>query len=99
MARWLEENIGLLERDYVLLKVDDVRDERGRDVAGQIASRREHFGVPFHAIFDVNENLLIDSESAIGNIGHAASFEGHRHLRKMLIQTRTTLLTRNWTGL
>jgi hypothetical protein len=34
---------------------------------------------------------LIDSEGPTGNIGHPSSFEGRRHLRRMLIETMTSL--------
>ncbi len=90
-TRWLDDNHELLERDYVLLKIDNVRDEHGPEVTEQIVSNRERFGVPFHAIFDADEKLLIDSEGRTGNIGHPGSFEGLRHLRKMLAETRATL--------
>ena len=48
--------------------------------------------MPFHAIFDTEEQLLIDSESPVGNIGHPSSFERRRHLAGMLSQTRKTLV-------
>jgi hypothetical protein len=59
--------------------------------SNRIVSNREHFGVPFHAIFDARGQLLIDSESPVGNIGHPSSFEGRRHLTKMLGETRQKL--------
>ena len=80
-----------LERDYVLLKVDNVRDRHGAEIAKRVVSGRKHFGVPFHTIFDDNERLLIDSESPVGNIGHPSSVEGRRHLSKMLRETRKNL--------
>jgi hypothetical protein len=90
-SRWLDDNRELLERDFVLLKIDDVRDLHGIEVAARIASKREHYGVPFHAIFDAQERLLIDSESPAGNIGHPSNFEGRRHLTRMLRETRNIL--------
>jgi hypothetical protein len=91
LSRWMDDNRELLERDYVLLKIDSVRDKHGVEVANLIVSNREHFGVPFHTIFDANERLLIDSESSVGNIGHPSSFEGRRHLTRMLRETRKSL--------
>jgi hypothetical protein len=90
-SRWLDDNRELLERDYVMLKIDNVRDKHGTEVAGRIVSNREHFGAPFHTIFDADEQLLIDSESPVGNIGHPSSFEGRRHLAKMLRETSKNL--------
>ncbi|MEX2137857.1 MAG: M56 family metallopeptidase [Pirellulales bacterium] len=91
LSRWIDDNRELLQRDYVLLKIDNVRDKHGVEVANRIVSNREHFGVPFHTIFEANERLLIDSESSVGNIGHPSSYEGRRHLTKMLHETRKNL--------
>jgi|GEM_PF-858361 len=91
LSRWLDENREQLERDYVLLKIDNVRDKHGLEMANRIVSDREHFGIPFHAIFDAQETLLIDSEGPTGNIGFPSGIEGQRHLRKMLSETKTNL--------
>jgi hypothetical protein len=91
LSRWLDDNRTLLERDYVLLKIDNVRDKHGTEIAKRITSDRDHFGVPFHTIFAADETVLIDSEGPIGNIGHPASSEGRLHLRKMLTQTKRNL--------
>ena len=91
LSRWLDDNREQLERDYVLLKIDDVRDRHGVEIANRIVSNRDHFGVPFHGIFNAREKLLIDSEGPTGNIGHPSSFEGRRHLRRMLVETKTSL--------
>jgi len=92
MARWLDDNRELLERDYVLLKIDNMRDEHGHEVAKRIVSNRRNFGVPFHAIFNADEELLVDSESPVGNIGYPSNYEGRRHVTKMLSDTRSDLL-------
>lgn len=91
LSRWLDDNRVQIERDYVLLKIDDVRDAHGVDVAKRIVGNRKGSGVPFYAIFDANEQLLIDSEGPLGNIGFPSSFEGHRHLTRMLRETRRNL--------
>jgi hypothetical protein len=90
-SRWIDDHRELLERDYVLLKIDDVRDRHGAEVAKRIISNRENYGVPFHTIFESDERLLIDSEAPDGNIGHPSSFEGRLHLKKMLNETRQKL--------
>jgi hypothetical protein len=90
MARWLDNQQVLLEKDYVMLKIDDVRDLNGRDVAERLTGGQQH-GVPFHAIFDSNGELLIDSAGPLGNIGHPSNVEGKKHLRKMLHETRKNL--------
>jgi thioredoxin family protein len=90
MARWLDDQKEILEQDYVLLKIDDVRDLHGHEVAKRLTGG-ENFGVPFHAIFDPDAKMLINSEAPIGNIGHPSGFEGKKHLRKMLTETRSKL--------
>jgi hypothetical protein len=90
-ARWLDDNREQLARDYVLLKIDNMRDEHGQEIAQRIVSNRGDFGIPFSAIFDADEKLLVDSEGPLGNIGHPSGYEGRRHLNKMLRDTRLNL--------
>jgi hypothetical protein len=90
LSRWLDDQKTLLDEDYVFLKIDDVRDLHGNEVAERL-ERGEGHGVPFHAIFDSNGKLLITSEGALGNIGHPSGVEGKKHLRKMLLETRDKL--------
>lgn len=91
LSRWIDDHRELLERDYVMLKIDDIRDLHGAEVASRIDSNREQHGIPFYTIFDADERPLINSESPVGNIGHPSSFEGRRYLTKMLDQTRRKL--------
>ncbi len=90
LARWLDDQKELLEQDYVFLKIDDVRDLHGAEVAKRLPRSRGQ-GVPFHAIFAAEGKMLITSESPLGNIGHPSGFEGKKHLRKMLLATRSRL--------
>jgi hypothetical protein len=90
MTRWLDDQKMLVEKDYVVLKIDDVRDIHGVEVADRLL-RRQQAGVPFHAIFDASGTLLIDSIGPTGNIGHPSGFEGMQQLRKMLSTTRQNL--------
>lgn len=90
MARWLDDNQELLSKDYVMLKIDNVRDENGTDAAERLTRGGQH-GVPFHVIFDANQEVLVDSEGPLGNIGHPSGFEGKAHVRKMLLETRRRL--------
>ena len=83
-------NAPLLEKDYVMLKIDDVRDKNGNDVAQRLY-RGQRGGVPFHAIFDASGMMLIDSVGPLGNIGHPSGPEGKQQLRKMLLNTRQDL--------
>ena len=90
LSRWLDDQRALLEKDYVMLKIDDVRDKNGNDVAQRLY-RGQGRGVPFHAIFDASGMMLIDSVGPLGNIGHPSGPEGKQQLRKMLLNTRQDL--------
>ena len=91
LARWLDDHNELLEQDYVLLKIDDCRDLHGDEVAKRLTGGEGRYGIPFHAIFDSDGRMLINSNSPIGNIGYPSGFEGKKHLRKMLMETRSRL--------
>ncbi len=90
LARWIDDQRGRLEKDYIMLKIDDVRDQNGAAVAERL-TRGESYGVPFHAIFDEEGAMLINSNGPLGNIGYPCDFEGKTHLRKMLLQSRRQL--------
>lgn len=98
LSKWLDDHRVLLERDYVLLKVDDVRDLGGGEIFQRLANN-EFVGVPFFAIYDQDENLVVDSKGPLGNIGFPGSYEGRRHLETMLERTRTSLSDEEISGL
>jgi hypothetical protein len=88
LARWLDDERELLNKDYVILKIDNLRDENTARVAERI-TRGELYGV--YAIFDSNGNMLIDNEGPLDKIGYPGDIEGKKHLRKMLLATRQKL--------
>lgn len=90
LTRWLDRQRELLKKDYVLLKVDSFLDRNGGQVAERLTQGRQ-VGIPFHGIFDPGGELLIDSDGPVGNIGYPSSYEGKKHLREMLHQTRGRL--------
>lgn len=90
MTRWLDEQRQLLEKDFVLLKIDESNDLNAAEVTELITGGKEG-GIPFHAIVDPAGKRLIDSEGPSGNIGNASGDEGKRHLRRMLTETRQRL--------
>ncbi len=83
LSRWIDDHREVLEKDFILLKIDDVRDVNGRAIAERLKKGRR-VGVPFHAMFDANEQLLADSYGPLGNIGMMSGLEGKRHFKKML---------------
>ncbi len=60
-----------------MLKIDDFADENGIAVAKRITGGGR-FGIPFLAIFDRDEMLVIDSDSPLGNIGFPSGYEGSK---------------------
>jgi hypothetical protein len=90
LSRWLDDQHDLLEKDFVMVKIDDFHDLNGKQVAERLTHGKHH-GVPFHAIFDPGGDLLIDSAGPLGNIGYPSDFEGKKQLRKMLLTTRHIL--------
>ena len=90
LARWMDSQRSLLEKDYVFFKFDDVRDTHGIELAGSLGFSSH--GVPCHAILDADGNELANSISPLGNIGGPdASPEFANHLRKMLNASRQRL--------
>ncbi|WP_146395982.1 thioredoxin family protein [Pseudobythopirellula maris] len=90
MTRWLDDHRAVLEKDYVLLKIDRGLDTNGGEAAGRVTRGGQH-GIPFHAIFGAGGELLVDSEGPLGNIGSPDGFEGKNHLREMLLATRVRI--------
>jgi len=90
LARWLDDHREILDKDYVMLKIDEYANENGVDLAKRI-TRGDSFGIPFFAIFDKDELLVVDSDSPLGNIGFPSGYEGSKHLRTMLLASRGSL--------
>ena len=90
LARWLDDHREILDKDYVMLKIDEYANDNGVDLAKRI-TRGGSFGIPFFAIFDKDELLVVDSDSPLGNIGFPSGYEGSKHLRKMLLASRGSL--------
>lgn len=93
LSRWLDEHRELLEKEFVMLKIDDVRDRHGRELAERITAGRR-VGVPFFAFYNADEQVLADSYGPTGNIGFMLGYESKRHFRKMLEET-CQVLTEN----
>jgi len=83
LSRWIDEHRQILEKQFVFVKVDDVREENGIEVAKRVTGDR-HFGIPFVAIMSPAGEVLIDGEGPLGNIGFPSDFESSQHLRKMI---------------
>ena len=83
LSRWIDDHREVLEKDFILLKIDDFGDLNGQTIAERL-TRGRPVGVPFHAMFDANEKPVTDSYGPLGNIGFMSGLEGKRHFKKML---------------
>lgn len=90
LNRWLDEHREVLEKEFVMLKIDNVRDENGQEITDEITGGHL-VGVPFFAFYDADEKMLIDSRGPTGNIGFMSGYESKRHFRKMLGKVRQVL--------
>ena len=83
LNRWLDDHRELLEKEFVMLKIDDIRDLNGTELAKEITAGKP-FSIPFYAFYDGQQERLVTSEGPLGNIGFASGFDSKRHFRKML---------------
>lgn len=91
MANWLEEHRTFIEKAFVLVEIDSVRDLYGLEVAEQL---KQHGGIPWHVMLDEAGEILVTSEAPIGNIGSPdPSPESLEHMRHMFTEAASHLLT------
>lgn len=86
LARWMDDQHALLEKDYVLVKVLGAVDKNAEVVAPLLPGSQSE-GIPFHSITEPDGKVLITSRGPLGNIGMPSEPEGIRHLTKMLEST------------
>ncbi len=90
LARWLDDQHAILDREYVFVKLLAGIDEHVGDVLENLHQRKGG-GIPWFAIIDPNGKILTTSETRDGNIGFPDDREGKAHLRQMLQQTARKL--------
>ena len=81
LARWLDDNKETLDKEFVMLKIDDYYDLNGVEISKRLTLGKP-FGIPFHAIYSPDGTMIIDSAGPLGNIGHPSGDEGKKQLRK-----------------
>jgi hypothetical protein len=79
----------LFDKDYVILKLLQGRDQHSSEVMKQLNQR--DFGIPWMAITDADGTILATSDGPLGNIGHPTTVEAIRHVRDMLKRTASRL--------
>ncbi len=90
LNRWLDDHRELLDKEFVMLKIDDVRDLHGLEIAKEITGGQS-YSVPFFGFYNGDEKMLVNSVGPIGNIGFMSGYESKRHLRRMLEQGKRRL--------
>jgi hypothetical protein len=85
LARWMDDQHAILEKDYVIVKVMGGLDTHADEVIKTLD--RPQSGIPWYAITDVDGKILTNCESSLGNIGMPSSIEDIRHFRRMLTDT------------
>ena len=86
LARWMEDQHALLEKDYVVVKLLQGLD-KGAWEAREELKQSKYGGIPWMAIAEPDGTLLVTSDGPLGNIGFPSGFEDLRHLRDMLSRT------------
>jgi uncharacterized GH25 family protein len=84
LSRWIDDHRETLEKEFVMLKIDE-RDQNRLEIAKEMTGGEPH-GIPFFAFYSSDQSLLINSVGSTGNIGSISGFEGKRHFRRMLEQ-------------
>lgn len=90
LARWIDRHKEILERDYVMLK-NDSGDDADRKIIRDRIMKKEIHGIPFYAMFNPDQEMILDSECPLGNIGFPSDFDRIKFLRKMLLATRKSI--------
>jgi protocatechuate 3,4-dioxygenase beta subunit len=88
LAKYLETNATLVDKDYVWITIDP-RFPNGEQVIKRL--RMKDGGIPWITILDADGKTLITSDSPSGNIGYPADTEGRAHWEKMIRTTARRL--------
>lgn len=90
LARWMDDQHAVLEKDYVLVKIIGGVDKNSEAVDPLLPGSKSS-GIPYHAIMEPDGKVLITSKGPLGNIGMPSQVEDIRHLKRMLEQTAQRL--------
>jgi hypothetical protein len=92
LARWIEDQHAILEKDYVIVKLMAGIDEYVTEaIAGLPINDGD--GIPWFAITEPDGRVMAISRGPLGNIGFPASVEEIRHFRQMLARTNQKITT------
>jgi 5-hydroxyisourate hydrolase-like protein (transthyretin family) len=89
LARYLDEQKSLVEKDYLHVKIDS-RMPEAEELIGELREKQEG-GVPWMTILDADGKTLITSDGEEGNIGYPGEPKSQEHWLKMLTSTKQRL--------
>lgn len=89
LARYLDEQKSLVEKDYLHLKID-TRMPEAEEVIDELREKKDG-GVPWMTILDADGKTLITSDGEEGNIGYPGGEKSQEHWLKMLTSTKQRL--------
>lgn len=89
LARYLDEQKPLVEKDYLHVKIDS-RMPEAKEVIDELREKKEG-GIPWMAILDADGKTLITSDGDDGNIGYPGEPKSQEHWLKMLTSTKQRL--------
>jgi hypothetical protein len=90
LARWMDDQHAVLEKDYVLVKIMGGVDKNSEAVDSLLPNSKSS-GIPYYAIMEPDGKVLITSKGPGGNIAMPGAVEDIRHLKRMLEQTAKRL--------
>lgn len=87
LSRWIDKHKEVLEKAYIFIKVDDMRDDNGADIWKRYVGERS-IGIPFSVVLDEEGNVLEESlDSNKSNIGFPSTFEDGRSFKRIFDAT------------
>ena len=87
LSRWIDKHKAVLEKAFVFIKVDDVRDKNRRKIWKKYVGKRS-IDIPFSVVLDAEGAALEKSVDAQGsNIGFPSSLEGRQAFRRIFNAT------------
>jgi hypothetical protein len=90
LARWMDDQHELIEKDYVVMKFLEVIDTNAFELAKELPMKPGD-GIPWMAITEPDGTILATSDGPLGNIGFPSELESRRHFREMLDRTAQRL--------
>ena len=87
LSRWIDKHKKVLDKAYVFIKVDDIRNKNGRKLWKKYVGKRS-MGIPFSVVLDAEGVTLEESLDNQGsNIGFPSTFEDSLGFRRIFNAT------------